>query len=608
MLTGTAIGICSLLAIAAVAGPKPSGKDDSEEQQAVASLKKSGAVVSGGVEQGFHVAIGPKSGPRVIDDLAKLPHLRWLELDANWLTDAHIGKLRPLSKIEIVDLTAPRAGDRALEHIAAWPQVFSLTVDRLKLTDDGLAPLARLKKLASLAIRNSPRVQGAGMKYLRALPRLGWLEFQRTGLRDAELKRLLDMRALYRVILNDEHVTDAAVTTLKELARFKKLDEVDLFDTEITSDGVTALRRALPGVPVVRANIAAGQAKLRLIGQALEQYRSQRGHLPPAALVGPDGKTLSSWRVALLPDLGHKALFDKYRLDQPWNSDANLKVLRQMPDVYALPGAGPSVSNAGYFAIVGRTAFFPETPGVSTAEAIRTRGETVMIVETQWTIPWTKPEDISYDDERPVSNLGGIHEHGFNALMSTGKPQFFAVEFPPKNEGWEEYLRTFLSTEGNGIWQKKIRRKLIARPAPDFTLPSPAGQEIRLSRLIAGKVALIAFSAVGCGPCRAEAKHLSRIYDDHKQDGLVVLTVDGWNEPAERVRKYVESEKLSQLFVINGDSVAKQKYHVRSWPMICWINHKGMVVGVHFGYSAGDEKTLEKEAQELLADKRSTSR
>ena len=35
-------------------------------------------------------------------------------------------------------------------------------------------------------------------------------------------KRLLDMRALYRVILNDEHVTDAAVTTLKEFGAIQK--------------------------------------------------------------------------------------------------------------------------------------------------------------------------------------------------------------------------------------------------------------------------------------------------------------------------------------------------------------------------------------------------
>src|SRR5262249_8021783 len=134
-----------------------------------------------------------------------------------------------------------------------------------------------------------------------------------------------------------------------------------------TSDGAAALRRALPGVQIVRADVAAGQAKLRAIGAALERYRDEHDHLPPAVLVGPDGKTHYSWRVALLPQLGLQKLFDRYHLDQPWDSAANLKLLREMPEVYALPG---SVSDAGYFAIVGRTAVFSDKPGASTGGSI----------------------------------------------------------------------------------------------------------------------------------------------------------------------------------------------------------------------------------------------
>jgi hypothetical protein len=58
------------------------------------------------------------------------------------------------------------------------------------------------------------------------------------------------------------------------------------------------------------------------------------------------------------------------------------------------------------------------------------------------------------------------------------------------------------------------------------------------------------------------------------------------------------------LYVLNGDDVAKEKHHLRSWPMSCWINRQGSVVSVHFGFRPGDEVTLEKEAEELLATKR----
>jgi thiol-disulfide isomerase/thioredoxin len=324
--------------------------------------------------------------------------------------------------------------------------------------------------------------------------------------------------------------------------------------------------------------------------------------LPPAVLVGPDGKTLHSWRVALLPELGEKQLYAQYRLDQPWNSHANRKLLSRLPDVYGLPGSAPGAQSAGYFALTGPTAFFSEKAGVAPAKTAA-RG-TVMIVETRRPVPWTKPEDIAYDDTRAVPDLGGIHETGFSCLLSNDRVEFLLFAFPIKDEEVEDRLRTYLSTSGDEIWKRRIRAKLIAQPAPDFTLPSLAGGEIAFSKLIAGKVALIVFSAVGCGPCRLEAAHLTEIYNRHKADGLVVLTVNGWHEPAEMVRKYVEKEKLTHLYVLNGDDVAKEKYHLRSWPMSCWINRQGLIASVHFGFRAGDEITLETQAGELLAPKR----
>lgn len=41
------------------------------------------------------------------------------------------------------------------------------------------------------------------------------------------------------------------------------------------------------------------------------------GHFPPPTVLGPDGKTPHSWRVAILPYLDQKALYDEYRFDEP---------------------------------------------------------------------------------------------------------------------------------------------------------------------------------------------------------------------------------------------------------------------------------------------------
>ena len=55
----------------------------------------------------------------------------------------------------------------------------------------------------------------------------------------------------------------------------------------------------------------------------------------PAAAISKDGKPLLSWRVALLPFLGEKGLYEQFHLDEPWDSPHNKLLLDQMPNVYA---------------------------------------------------------------------------------------------------------------------------------------------------------------------------------------------------------------------------------------------------------------------------------
>ena len=58
---------------------------------------------------------------------------------------------------------------------------------------------------------------------------------------------------------------------------------------------------------------------------------------PPAVLVGPDGKPWHSWRVLLLPYLGHRDLFEQYEFSQPWDSAKNLRAARQDAAVVPRP-------------------------------------------------------------------------------------------------------------------------------------------------------------------------------------------------------------------------------------------------------------------------------
>jgi len=53
--------------------------------------------------------------------------------------------------------------------------------------------------------------------------------------------------------------------------------------------------------------------------------------------MGPDGKTPHSWRVEILPFLDQQPLYDSYRMDEPWDSEHNLKIAQKQVSVFHDP-------------------------------------------------------------------------------------------------------------------------------------------------------------------------------------------------------------------------------------------------------------------------------
>src|SRR5207248_10367 len=77
------------------------------------------------------------------------------------------------------------------------------------------------------------------------------------------------------------------------------------------------------------------------IGRAAHDHADALGYLPNNSYEVRNGKPsgLLSWRVHLLPYLGEKALYNEFKLDEPWDGPTNRKLLARMPAVYASPEA-----------------------------------------------------------------------------------------------------------------------------------------------------------------------------------------------------------------------------------------------------------------------------
>jgi hypothetical protein len=88
--------------------------------------------------------------------------------------------------------------------------------------------------------------------------------------------------------------------------------------------------------------------------------------------------------------------------------------------VFHSPYDDPKSADSGYYALVGPGTVFEGPEGVKISDITDGTGNTLMIVETKRNIPWTKPEDISFDPEKPLPELGGFIEGGFNCALADG--------------------------------------------------------------------------------------------------------------------------------------------------------------------------------------------
>jgi prepilin-type processing-associated H-X9-DG protein len=181
-------------------------------------------------------------------------------------------------------------------------------------------------------------------------------------------------------------------------------------------------------------------ALLKQIGVAFHEYHSTHEHFPAPWLAGRDGKPLLSWRVALLPHLGYRSLYERFHLDERWDSPHNRALLSEMPWEFACPG-GPrrDAGQTGYLAVVGpisefgnsNTAFQPNR-GVEIREMTDGTSNTVLVLETDVLVPWTKPDDLRWEQDGPLPKLASPHAGGANILFADGMAKFVKATITPE--------------------------------------------------------------------------------------------------------------------------------------------------------------------------------
>jgi hypothetical protein len=160
-----------------------------------------------------------------------------------------------------------------------------------------------------------------------------------------------------------------------------------------------------------------------------------------------------SWRVFLLPFIeenivytdihhgkyGKPDLTDAKKLAAYWD---NADMLKQRPKLYG-GGKGAGETKTTWRVFVGKGAAFEKDKLLRfPADFPDGTSCTVLIVEAAEAVPWTKPDELLYDPDKPLPKLGGRFKEGFLAGMADGTARLVPYDTP------EKVLRALITRNG----------------------------------------------------------------------------------------------------------------------------------------------------------------
>jgi prepilin-type processing-associated H-X9-DG protein len=175
----------------------------------------------------------------------------------------------------------------------------------------------------------------------------------------------------------------------------------------------------------------AAEGDLRQIGMALHAYHDTFGALP-TAIPDKTGKPGLSWRVAILPYMEQDNLYRQFKLDEPWDSEHNKKLISLMPKKYAPPRTDTN-GYTFYRGFSGPGTWLPpqtgpRPTGTKLVQFSDGTANTILVAEAADAVIWTKPDEMEFAPNK-VPQIGGVFNSGANVLLADGSVRLLRKGF-----------------------------------------------------------------------------------------------------------------------------------------------------------------------------------
>lgn len=159
-----------------------------------------------------------------------------------------------------------------------------------------------------------------------------------------------------------------------------------------------------------------------------------------------------------------------------------------------------------------------------------------------------------------------------------------------------DFLKIF-TPEIPEITQTHPLMALKGKQAPLFELKSFDNKPFAL-QATAGKVVLLDFWEVWCGPCIESMPKVQQLYDKFKDKGLVVYGIINDVRQLESSKKLVDRKSEIEFPMLIGNDALKKDYQVNAVPQYVLIDKKGKINFISLGYS----DTIASEIEKLLSE------
>lgn len=134
-----------------------------------------------------------------------------------------------------------------------------------------------------------------------------------------------------------------------------------------------------------------------------------------------------------------------------------------------------------------------------------------------------------------------------------------------------------------GAGRKPAKSDLTGKKAPDWVLKDTDQKDFKLADF-KGKVLLVQFTGIGCGPCHHSIPFLKKLVNDYKSKDFAFVSIETWSDDMEDLKRYQSKNGFNFKFLKASEQV-KKSYGVSAVPAFFIIGKDGTIRKVMTGYS-----------------------